>query len=184
MSDGPFCPAHPGEELVAAPAGRPTRPETPDPAEQPRRVCWRCGETSPNRAASTCVHCHESLVPPTLVVDFPDGSVVIRGRGRSVEVGRAGGYGHVFARYPNVSRRHATIGVDERGDAWIEPIPSAPNGTFVNDREIFRRTPLTPGDRIRFAADRGPHVGPTSRRIRQPYREPETGPVARESDAV
>lgn len=169
-----LCPEHPGEELVPRPAepGAAESGEADDGADRPRTVCWKCGTTSPNTRNSTCVECHESLVPPALVVEFPGGPVVVRARGESVELGRAGAYGHIFARYPNVSRWHATVNVDAHGEAWLTPNPVAPNGTFVNGEEISDRTLVQPGDEIRFAADRGPHVGPVSERVRQPYREP------------
>jgi pSer/pThr/pTyr-binding forkhead associated (FHA) protein len=111
------------------------------------------------------------LTPPALVIGFPDGRVVLRARQASAHLGRAGAYGHLFGRYPNVSRQHATVIVDGDGDVWIEPNPTAPNGTFVNDTEILTRTQVHPGDQIRFAADHGPHLGPVSTQIRQPQRE-------------
>lgn len=169
-----FCRRHPTVELVP----RPDEPAAAVPggadgtAGQPRRVCWNCGTPSPNARNPTCASCHESLVPPALVIEFPDGAVVVATRGESAELGRAGRYGHVFARYPNVSRQHATVGVDEHGEAWVTPNPAAPNGTFVNGEEIGDRSPVHPGDQIRFATDRGPHIGPISERVRQPEQEP------------
>lgn len=70
-----------------------------------------------------------------------------------------------------MSRRHATVSVDARGDAWITPFLEAPNGTFVNGREIDQRSPIRPGDTIRFATDRSPAPGPETESIRQPARE-------------
>lgn len=169
---GHSCPIHGSIELTEAPA-RTTRPEPAD--EEPdrtRAVCWSCGTQSTNRTNETCAECHESLVPPALAVTFPNGRVIVRGRSESADLGRAGAYAHVFEAYPNVSRAHATVGVDANGDAWLEPDPAAPNGTFVNDVEIRGRTCIKPGDRIRFATDRGPHPGPTSEPVRLPQREP------------
>lgn len=169
---GSGCPDHPSIELTAPPA----RTARPAPADaEPgwaRAVCWNCGAESTNRSNDICVECHESLVPPALAITFPNGKVVLPGRNESADLGRAGSYGHVFASYPNVSRAHARVGVDANGDAWLEPDPAAPNGTFVNDIEIRERTGIKPGDRIRFAADRGPHIGPTSEPVRLPQREP------------
>lgn len=165
---GRFCPDHPGVEL----GPEPTDVRIIKPAEDAlRTVCWRCGTQSAHAANDTCARCHESLVPPALVIDFPAGSVVLRDRLTSVVLGRAGRHGPVFASHPNVSRRHATVGVDEAGDAWITPIPEAPNGTFVNDQEIFARTVIGSRDHVRFATDREPLPGPVSERIRQPVRE-------------
>jgi len=170
---GYLCPDHPDEELGPAPV--PPVPPVPVPPTAPpnealRSVCWRCG-TERQGGNETCASCHESLVPPTLVIYFPAGPVILRERSMSAELGRAGRHGQVFAGHPNVSRRHATVGVDAAGDAWIAPIAEAPNGTFVNDEEIFSRSTIGPRDRIRFATDRGHYPGPVSERIRQPFRE-------------
>src|SRR5205823_4913015 len=139
-----------------------------------RTACWDCGHDAVNATNDTCARCHESLTPPVLVIGFPDGRVVLRTRRASAHLGRAGAYGHIFGRYPNVSRQHAAVIVDADGDAWIEPVPAAPNGTFVNGHEILTRTRLAPEDEIRFAAEGGAHPGPVSTLIRQPQREPRT----------
>lgn len=163
-----FCPQHPGVELVPAPVRAGTA--APDATER-RAVCWSCGTPATDARNDTCARCHQPLVPPALVIRFPAGSVVLPARGTSAELGRAGEHGHVFARYPNVSRRHATVGVDEDGNAWLTPFPEAPNGTFVNGVEIYERTAMRNGDQIRFATDRGPNVGPISESITQPDRD-------------
>lgn len=173
----PFCTKHPSEELVPLPAAaeqddRATDHAEDDGPDEPRTVCWNCETLATRVDQNNCAHCHESLVPPALVIDFAGGSVVVRARGTSAELGRAGTYGHVFVRYPNVSRWHATVSVDGGAQSWLTPNPAAPNGTFVNDTEILSRTPVGPGDRIRFAADHGPNIGPTSERIRQPLLDP------------
>jgi hypothetical protein len=175
---GLFCSLHPGEELVPLPdgAGDVSGGTVDDETDLPRTVCWKCRTASKDVTNATCTGCHESLVPPALVIEFPDGSVVVRTRETSAELGRAGTYGRVFARYPNVSRWHATISVDEQGDAWLTPNPAAPNGTFVNGSEIVDRTAVRPGDQIRFATDGGPSIGPVSERIRQPQQEPVSVP--------
>lgn len=173
-----FCPDHPGAELVPPPppttagGGEPQDSDDSEP-DRPRTVCWKCGTRAVDATNDTCAKCHESLVPPALVIEFPDGPVVLTAPGMSADLGRAGTHGHVFARYPNVSRWHATVNVDGQGDAWITPNPAAPNGTFVNGQEVVHRTPLTPDDQLRFAAAEGPRLGPVSDRIRQPRREPE-----------
>ncbi|MEU8314166.1 MULTISPECIES: FHA domain-containing protein [unclassified Micromonospora] len=179
---GYFCPKHPGEELVPAPAATDpvpaeAAPDTPTGAA-PAPACWSCGARATDFRNDRCTVCHQSLVPPALVISFPSGSVVVPARRSSVELGRAGEHGHVFAGYPNVSRRHATVSVDEEGTAWITPFPEAPNGTFINGTEIHDRTRVRPGDQIRFATDREPHVGPISESIRQPDRDRQ-GPPAR-----
>ncbi|WP_157745749.1 FHA domain-containing protein [Micromonospora purpureochromogenes] len=137
----------------------------------PAPECWSCGARATDSRNDRCTVCHQSLVPPALVISFPSGSVVLPARPSSTELGRAGEHGHMFARYPNVSRRHATVSVDEEETAWITPFPEAPNGTFVNGTEIHDRTRVRPGDQIRFATDQEPHVGPVSESIRQPGRD-------------
>jgi hypothetical protein len=182
----PFCSLHPGEELVPRPDPAPSvasgagdgsealaasGTSVEEEPERRRSACWNCGARSPNVTNPSCSRCHESLVPPALLIQFADGPVVVQSRGASADLGRAGTYGHIFARYPNVSRRHATVSVDDRGDAWLAPNPLAPNGTFLNGSEIDRRTIIVPGDQIRFATDQGPHFGPVSVDVRLPQRE-------------
>jgi hypothetical protein len=164
-----FCPRHPGEELVPVPATA-AGPPAAEPVE-PSPQCWSCGTRATDVRNDTCTNCHRSLVPPALVIRFPAGWVVLPNRGTSAELGRAGEHGHLFARYPNVSRRHATVSVDAEGNAWLTPFPEAPNGTFVNGREIHERTGVQPGDQIRLATDQGPHLGPVSESISQPGRD-------------
>ena len=52
-----------------------------------------------------------------------------------------------------MSRRHATVGLDVAGRAWIKDDDS-PNGTFVNGSEISHTVPhpLQDGDSVRLAA--------------------------------
>jgi hypothetical protein len=173
-----YCPKHPSEDLqpVLAAAEIPDRNERPhenerdaDRAEDaPRTDCWQCGHHQTDARNDICEQCKESLEPPVLLIDFPEGAVVLRERGTSAELGRAGEYGRLFAAYPNVSRRHASVSVDAAGDAWLTPYPEAPNGTFVNEVEIMEKRRLQPGDRIRFATDGEP---PVSGPVRQPYQE-------------
>jgi hypothetical protein len=172
---GCFCPKHRGVELIPAPAATDPEPSAaprpaPGPATEPATECWSCRARATDSRSDRCTACHHSLIPPALVIRFPSGSVVLPARRSSAELGRAGEHGHVFARYPNVSRRHATVNVDEDGNAWITPFPEAPNGTFVNGTEIRERTRVGTGDQIRFATDQEPHVGPVSESISQPAR--------------
>ncbi|MFD3991481.1 FHA domain-containing protein [Streptomyces sp. NPDC058583] len=57
-------------------------------------------------------------------------------------------------RYDNVSRRHATVGLEPDGTAWVRDEHST-NGTFVNGSPVGAgvRTPLRHGDVLRLAAD-------------------------------
>ncbi|GGV04188.1 hypothetical protein GCM10010275_49480 [Streptomyces litmocidini] len=60
----------------------------------------------------------------------------------------------LLARHDNVSRRHATVGLEPDGTAWVRDEHST-NGTFVNDGPVGAgvRTPLRDGDVLRLAAD-------------------------------
>jgi len=169
--EGYLCPVH-GDDLVPKPADAPEREPVaagePEPAGE---VCWRCGERALNLTNENCHECHATVNRPALFIRFPAGEVLLADRNTSVELGRAGTHGRLFASHPNVSRRHATVGVDADGDAWIEPFPEAPNGTFINDHEIMEWTTVKPGDKIRFATDRGPTPGPVTVTIRRPAME-------------
>ena len=59
-----------------------------------------------------------------------------------------------FAHFDNVSRRHATVRVDDSGHASIRDENST-NGTYVNDDRVLPglEVRLVDGDRVRLAAD-------------------------------
>jgi pSer/pThr/pTyr-binding forkhead associated (FHA) protein len=59
-----------------------------------------------------------------------------------------------FSRFDNVSRRHATLGIDGSGQPWVRDERST-NGTFVNDRRLQpgEQASLRDGDSLRLAAD-------------------------------
>ncbi|TCO52920.1 FHA domain-containing protein [Actinocrispum wychmicini] len=119
-------------------------------------VCWRCGTFSPHRDNRTCLapDCGRSLTPPALHIRFQDGEVDVE-PGESVELGRHGVHGRVFRGFPNVSRRHAVVGVDDDRRAWVKPLPDVTNGTFVNKIEVFvpDDKTLVSGDTVRLARD-------------------------------
>lgn len=62
--------------------------------------------------------------------------------------------GSLLERYDNVSRRHATLGVEADGTAWVRDEHST-NGTFINAAPLRPgvRAPLRDGDTLRLAAD-------------------------------
>jgi hypothetical protein len=118
-------------------------------------TCWRCGAVPPHPDNTTCLDpaCGRSLIPPALHLRFPDGEVELA-PGARAELGRRGPHGRAFRRHPNVSRRHAVVGADQDGRAWIEPLRT-PNGTFVNGAEIPESVAkaLVTGDSVRLARD-------------------------------
>ncbi|WP_309111931.1 FHA domain-containing protein [Saccharothrix sp.] len=135
------------EPVVAAPAeGVPREPWSLE-------VCWHCGTPSPHPDNRSCLRpdCRSSLTPPALHVRFRDGEVQLDPGGRA-ELGRQGPHARAFRGFPNVSRRHAVLGVDPDGRAWIEPLPT-PNGTFLNGAELPESVGKTlhSGDTVRLA---------------------------------
>jgi len=117
----------------------------PDPADV---VCSTCGERLPHgaRGISTVVM---RITFPTGNVDIPAGTSVMLGRDPAESLVAA-----AFAHFDNVSRRHATVTVDDSGRAAIRDEGST-NGTFVNDDRATAGTEirLVDGDRVRLGAD-------------------------------
>ena len=86
---------------------------------------------------------------PTGNVDIPAGTSVLLGRDPAESLVAA-----AFAGFDNVSRRHATVTVDDSGHATIRDEGST-NGTYVNDDRVLPGIDvrLVDGDTIRLAAD-------------------------------
>jgi ribosomal protein L37E len=126
--------------------------------------CPRCGTPVADAADVVCTTCGEPLPtgqrrrisPVVMRITFPTGNVDIPA-GTSVLLGRDPAESLVaaaFARFDNVSRRHATVHVDDYGHASIRDENST-NGTYVNDDRVLPGVDvrLVDGDRIRLAAD-------------------------------
>ena len=125
--------------------------------------CPRCGTPVPDPADVICSACGEPLARgrrristvvmritfPTGNVDIPAGTSVLLGRDPAGSLVAA-----AFARFDNVSRRHATVQVDDAGHASIKDENST-NGTYVNDDRVLPgvEVRLVDGDRVRLAAD-------------------------------
>lgn len=149
---------------AAAPAPDPDGAPAPQPAaeaasESPEVLpnCPHCGEEVPDPRNQVCVECHGSLVrtEASLRLSFSGGEVIVH-PGQEVGVGRDPAnspVSDVFADRDNVSRLHATTGVDADG-AWVRDENST-NGTFVNDVPVppGARVRLAEGDTLRLAAD-------------------------------
>ena len=135
-------------------------------------ICFRCGANLPHapfpdddipsptvsqqyiRQGETGARRRPSLVLlriafPTGNVDVPAGTSVILGRDPAQSLVAA-----AFEQYDNVSRKHATVVVDDAGRATIRDEGST-NGTFVNGERVMPYTEvrLVDGDQIRLAAD-------------------------------
>ena len=89
------------------------------------------------------------LAFPTGNVEVPAGTSLLLGRDPAESLVAA-----AFSQFENVSRRHATVTMDDAGHATIRDENST-NGTFVNgDRVLPGNTVrLADGDRVRLAAD-------------------------------
>ncbi|MEU0334971.1 FHA domain-containing protein, partial [Streptomyces sp. NPDC006193] len=81
------------------------------------------------------------------VVRVPAGGRILLGR-------RAEGPSRILGGHANLSRSHATVGVDEDGTPWIRDEGST-NGTFLDGRPLTPHvtTALLPGVRLRLAKD-------------------------------
>ena len=148
-----------------APAG------TPGPAPEPATAtCPACGATIPDSANLVCVDCLEPLAPrpsgasvartrragtalrllfPGKPVDVPQPGLVLLGRDPDQSP-----VANLFTAHDNVSRKHASVGVEPDGTAWVRDEGST-NGTFVNNKPVLggHTAPLTHGDQLRFASD-------------------------------
>jgi ribosomal protein L37E len=130
----------------------------------PTATCPRCGTPVSDAADVVCTACGEPLPTgrrrristvvmrisfPTGNVDIPAGTSLLLGRDPAESLVAA-----AFARFDNVSRRHATVQVDDDGHATIRDENST-NGTFVNDDRVLPgvEVRLVDGDRVRLAAD-------------------------------
>jgi len=157
------APSHPARGEAAAP-----RVAAGPAGEGAPARCWNCDEPVAAASNTQCLNCHQSLTPPDLVLDFgASNRIPLRGGG-SVVLGRdpeVSEWFAMFAGHLSVSRRHATVGVDERGEPWVQD-DGAMNGTFVNGAPIprSRRIPLRDGDELQLTSD-------VSAQVRAPKRE-------------
>ncbi len=134
-------------------------------------ICFTCGANLPRPAArgddvpapTTVMQEYlkpdqrsRSISPTVLRLAFPTGNVEVPA-GTSLLLGRDPAESLVaaaFAQYENVSRRHATVTVDDDGHASIRDENST-NGTFVNGDRVLPgiAVRLADGDVVRLAAD-------------------------------
>jgi hypothetical protein len=130
----------------------------------PGAFCPNCGTSVADAADVVCSTCgtplptgrRRRISPVVMRITFPTGNVDIPA-GTSVMLGRDPAESLVaaaFAQFDNVSRRHATVQVDDAGHATIRDENST-NGTYVNDDRVLpgAEVRLVDGDRVRLAAD-------------------------------
>ncbi len=132
-------------------------------------ICFTCGANLPRRrpdedppAAATVMQEYlrreevKGISPTVLRLAFPTGNVEVPA-GTSLLLGRDPAESLVaaaFAGFENVSRRHATVTVDDAGHASIRDEHST-NGTFVNGDRVLPGTTvrLADGDTVRLGGD-------------------------------
>jgi len=127
------------------------RTDGPPSANEATTVLQR-DELLGGKGANQAVGLAQLGVPVALigvVGDDPAGTSVLLGRDPAESLVAA-----AFARFDNVSRRHATVQVDDAGHASITDENST-NGTYVNDDRVLPGTEvrLVDGDRVRLGAD-------------------------------
>jgi hypothetical protein len=133
-------------------------------------ICFTCGANLPRRkpdedppAPATVMQEYlrqdqgsASISAAVLRLAFPTGNVEVPA-GTSLLLGRDPAESLVaaaFSQFENVSRRHATVTVDDSGHATIRDERST-NGTYVNGDRVLPGTTvrLADGDTVRFGAD-------------------------------
>jgi hypothetical protein len=163
---GPPPGAPPGAPHVQPPPREPTMTGG-DSTSAYTPFCPHCGAEVPDVGNPVCVQCLRPLHDQgqgqgggpqqlTLVVQFGSGELKVT-PGQELVLGRdpvQSPVASTFSRFDNVSRRHAVVGVDGGGQAWVRDERST-NGTFVNDRRLGpgEQTSLRDGDSLRLAAD-------------------------------
>ena len=152
-------------------------------ASGPAASCPNCGADLPEPAARACPECHRPLRHPPSVTSlvvlrltFPSGNVDVPA-GTSVVLGRAPEESLVaaaFDHHEDVSRRHATVTVDDSGRATVRDERST-NGTFVNGDRVLPGSAVTlsDGDELRLAAK-------ITARVHLPHAGPDPDSLARE----
>jgi hypothetical protein len=155
-------------------------------------ICFTCGANLPRRGldedppvAATVMQeylRHDELAgsisSAVLRLAFPTGNVEVPA-GTSLLLGRDPEESLVaaaFSRFDNVSRRHATVTVDDAGRATIRDEHST-NGTFVNGDRVLPGTAvrLADGDTVRLGGD-------AAAEVLLPRQEPDPASLSRDGD--
>lgn len=153
-------------------------------------ICFTCGANLPRQrsrdddppAPTTVMQKYltpqerpGSISPAVLRLAFPTGNVEVPA-GTTLLLGRDPAESLVaaaFADYENVSRRHATVTMDDGGHASIRDENST-NGTFVNGDRVLPgiAVRLADGDVVRLAAD-------VSAEVMLPRQQPDPASLSR-----
>lgn len=128
-------------------------------ANLPRQVAWKEEPPAPTTVMQEYLKREDRTGPisaSVLRLSFPTGNVEVPA-GTSLLLGRDPAESLVaaaFSSYENVSRRHATVTMDDAGHASIRDEHST-NGTFVNGDRVLPGVAvrLADGDVVRLAAD-------------------------------
>jgi hypothetical protein len=179
-------------EDVMATLTCPTCEATVKPADL---ICFTCGANLPRRdsreddqpASATVMQEYLKrddrktgpISASVLRLSFPTGNVEVPA-GTSLLLGRDPAESLVaaaFSQYENVSRRHATVRMDDEGHATIRDEHST-NGTFVNGDRVLPGVAvrLTDGDVVRLAAD-------VTAEVLLPRQEPDPASLSRPDQA-
>ncbi|WP_306213500.1 FHA domain-containing protein [Actinoplanes sp. RD1] len=171
-------------------AGEPTttrslpmdEPRPPVSADPPATVtCRECG-AAVEASADRCTRCLASLARATIAMRImfqPDQYVITLRRGERTVLGRdpeLSPHAAYLSRFPNVSRRHASLSLDSDGRASIRDEYST-NWTLHRAERLVpgHERELGDGDRIRLGAD-------LSGEVRLLAHEPPAGPDPTRSD--
>ncbi len=121
-----------------------------------RRAPEPTASAAPAAPAAPASATRRELAAHSLRLRFgtPDSGAVTVARGDSLVLGRdpvASPASSLLTPFDNVSRRHALVGVNADGTAWIEDLGST-NGTYVNGRPVPPKTRarLRDGDQLRL----------------------------------
>src|SRR6202167_4229283 len=164
----PACAAHAKpDDLICFTSGATLRRRGPDEDAPPPATVMqeymRHEETTGSISAAVL-----RLAFPTGNVEVPAGTSLLLGRDPAESLVAA-----AFAQCENVSRRHATVLVDDDGHASIRDEDST-NGTFVNGDRVLPgiAVRLADGDVVRLAAD-------VSADVLLPRQEPDPSSLSR-----
>ncbi|GAA2260388.1 hypothetical protein GCM10010232_59420 [Streptomyces amakusaensis] len=137
------------------PVSGPEPPPGPEPEPQAAEGCWNCRGRLPE-GHYPCPSCGSGRARLLLVCADP-ALEIAHGPGGPLRLGRdpewAPRTAAVFSCLLTLSRRHATVTLDEDGRAWVEEAaPGSRNHTYVNGARIVpgTRTPLRDGDELRL----------------------------------